>query len=275
MPLVFGTAFCVALATAHEAWAQPQPSDRVDCYLPDGSAVAELALPVRTVVLVAADGRRVWADAWLGDAPDAPTIVLGHQALSNAAEYASIAPCLHMAGFDVVALDLRSGGHKFGRNNRTVQAAGENSDFAQARSDIETAVDWVRRRSPQASVLLWGSSYSSSLAVVVAAGRTDVAGLVLFSPAEHLGAGQPVAAAAQQVRIPVFAASIAGTEAELARPILKALAPAETSLFVSPDGAHGASMLRPDRNPFGVQRAWAALWSFLVRWISLPSGGAN
>lgn len=86
------------------------------------------ALPARAepIKLKAADGIPIYAEVWRApDRPDGskpPVIIAFHQAGSNHAEYAPIAPRLVAAGFTVLAIDQRAGGEMFGTPNRTVAA---------------------------------------------------------------------------------------------------------------------------------------------------------
>ena len=85
----------------------------------------EVPAESKTVEIVAADGIIVYVDTYVGD-PSAPTILLFHQAGSNArAEYAGLIPRLMDEGFNVLAPDQRRGGDRLGGENRTVAGLGE------------------------------------------------------------------------------------------------------------------------------------------------------
>ncbi len=72
-----------------------------------------LALPVyaqKQVTITASDGVKVYADFYPAGGNSQPYILLFHQAGSNRAEYAPIAPRLVKLGFNCLAIDQRSGG---------------------------------------------------------------------------------------------------------------------------------------------------------------------
>ena len=96
------------------------------------------------IELTAADGVAVFADAYTheGDVLRG-TIVLFHQADSNAAEYATIAPRLAALGFDALAVDQRSGGSMFMATNRTATALGRAATYEAALPDMQAALDYV------------------------------------------------------------------------------------------------------------------------------------
>ncbi|MBC8145939.1 MAG: alpha/beta fold hydrolase, partial [bacterium] len=49
-------------------------------------------------------------------------------------------------------------------------------------TDIEAAIDWTKRRHPNAKIILHGLSMGASLSLVAAARRSDVAGVIAESP---------------------------------------------------------------------------------------------
>jgi dienelactone hydrolase len=225
-----------------------------------GPAVAE------PVTLTAADKVKVFA-TYYGDADKAkPVILLFHQAGSNSGEYATIAPRLNALGFNALALDQRSGGTAWGRDNQTSKALRGNIGFEQALPDLEAALDWARSDGRTGKIVVWGSSYSASLAFLLAAKHPDrIAGLLAFSPGEYFGRRDIVRQAAMKVAVPIFvtSASEAGEIAE-AKAIIDA-APAKVKVQYRPKtGIHGSSTLRADRNPYGAAENWQAVEQFLA-----------
>ena len=122
---------------------------------------AGAALAREPLTLKAADNLPVSADVYRADAkPDAPWIVLAHQAGSSRGEYRTIAPRLNKLGFNAIAIDQRSGKAFAGVRNETAQRAaarGSKRSYGAAAPDIEAAVAWARRQTT-GSVLLGGSS---------------------------------------------------------------------------------------------------------------------
>jgi dienelactone hydrolase len=118
---------------------------------------------------------------------DKPVIVLCHQARYNKAEYHGIAERLNELGFNCLAIDQRSGGPIAEYQNETnLMAVTKNKgvDFLDAEQDIIAAVDFASDKFDQ-SVILWGSSYSSTLVLYVAAENKNVRAVVSFSPGDY------------------------------------------------------------------------------------------
>lgn len=126
--------------------------------------------------------------------PKNPVILLLHQAGYNKYEYADIAPKLNEMGYNVLAIDQRSGGSSAGKNNETFERATKRGDtdisFVDAEQDIEAAVDYLNSKYGK-KVTVWGSSYSSALAIFVGANNDHVNGIISFSPGNYFGDAKP------------------------------------------------------------------------------------
>lgn len=149
----------------------------------------KLDVNAKTVEFSAVDGITVTADIYKPYESDAPFIILCHRADWSRGEYKDIAPILCGMGFNVMAIDQRSGGGVNGIKNITyVNAINEHkkTDYASAMQDIQAAIDYAKDGLSSGKLLLWGSSYSTGLcaaAVNVNAGKID--GLLIFSPGEY------------------------------------------------------------------------------------------
>ena len=108
------------------------------------------------------DGVTLFADWHAGASEQAGTIILFHQARGSArGEYPYITERLNNMGFNVLAVDQRSGGTLFGPGNRTVDALeGKKFSFCEAWPDLLASIKAARARSSGA-LLTWGSSYSA------------------------------------------------------------------------------------------------------------------
>lgn len=219
------------------------------------------------VTLNAADGTKVFGE-YYGDADKAkPVILLFHQASSNAGEYATIAPRLNALGFNALALDQRSGGPGWGRDNQTAKAVRGDPGFEQALPDLEAALDWAKADGRSGRAIIWGSSYSASLVFLLAAKHPErIAAVLAFSPGEYFGGRGTVRTAAAKVSAPIFVSSASdpGEIAE-AKTIIDA-SPAKVKVQYRPRaGTHGSSSLRADRNPSGAAENWQAVEAFLAK----------
>ena len=184
-------------------------------------------------------------------------VLLFHMAGSNLGEYATIAPAFARRGFDTLAIDQRSGGPAGSRRNETAARLPRDPGFMAAMPDLEGALAYARERRPQGRVLVLGSSYSAALVFLLAAGAgASVSAVLAFSPgsicrASRCGRRRRVAcrSSSRRIRIEAEQAGAAAILAAVPRPA----APVQ-----SVAGAHGASILREDRDPRRAT-AWSAV----------------
>jgi len=141
-----------------------------------------------TLYFKSEDGLRITADLY-HIKKSAPIIVLCHQAGWSRGEYKEIGPKLNALGFNCLAIDQRSGGAVKGVDNETAKRAaeeGKSTDYIDAKQDIIAAIGKAKDLYGK-KVVLWGSSYSSALALIVATETEDVERVLSFSPGEYLG----------------------------------------------------------------------------------------
>jgi len=233
-----------------------------------------------TITLESGDGLVMTADLYLIDSDSSrPMIVLCHQAGWSRGEYREIAPRLLRLGFNCLAIDQRSGGSVNDVENQTVLAAekaGKETDFVAAEQDIIAAVRYVRDEGLASSkVVLWGSSYSSALALRIAGTSPGlIQGVLAFAPGEYFARfGKPddwIANAAQGITVPAFVTS-AKNEADNWAAIFDAI-PAEDKVKFLPatKGNHGSRALWKkfdDSDDY-----WEAVTRFLEQFSADASG---
>jgi dienelactone hydrolase len=229
-----------------------------------------LALPAcarEQVTLTASDGVKVYADFYPADSKSQPYILLFHQAGSNRAEYAPIAPRLVKLGFNCLAIDQRSGGDLFGQQNETVRLVGHNGEYSDVRKDMEAALAWARSSGNNGQVLVWGSSYSAALVFLLAAEHPqEIAGVLAFSPDEFLDNPRAVHGAAAKISVPIFVTSAKDQDEIAAANSVLSVAPARQKTQFVPHiaGVHGSSTLRADKNRAGESENWRAVEEFLA-----------
>jgi dienelactone hydrolase len=233
---------------------------------PVGNAATDQAATAsasEAVILKAADGVTVYGRYTKAAKPKA-LILLFHQAGSSKDEYATIAPRLAEAGYSSLAIDQRAGGGLYG-TNETAKAFGREADYLEARPDLQAALDWARTQ--KLPIILWGSSYSSSLIFPLAASDPQgIVALLSFSPGEYFDSDkQMIRTAAAKVKVPVFVASTKDETSD-ADPIFAALPknPADVR-FMPEHGVHGSSTLIAKRNPEGAEENMRAVLAFLDR----------
>lgn len=213
----------------------------------------------------AADGGTVYADATPTEATAKGTILLFHQAGSNRAEYLPIAPKLVALGYNVLAVDQRSGGAMWNQENRTATARGRSTDFLDVLPDLDGALAYARATWAGVPVIAWGSSYSASLVFFLAAKHPDaVAAVLSFSPGEYFP-GTSVRDQAARTQCPVFITSASSSsEVAAGQRLLEAVPDEHKVQYVPQHGVHGSSTLRTDANPAGAAAAWNAVTEFLA-----------
>lgn len=206
---------------------------------------------------------------WYGAVGPARGIIMAlHQAGSNGrGEYGPIIPRLNEAGWDVVAVDLREGGSRFGSENRTAGPGGDQGHYCDVEPDILGGVSYVRAVRADIPLVLWGSSYSGALALRAGAQRpADVSAVLAFSPAT----GGPMGDCrgedmTEGMLAPILALRPAGEmELESSRRQFELLREQGHQTYVADPGAHGSSMLVRDRVGADVEDTWRVVEEFLL-----------
>jgi pimeloyl-ACP methyl ester carboxylesterase len=157
----------------------------------------------------------ITADIYLSHSLDAPLIVLFHQAGWSRGEYIEIAPRLNKLGFNCIAIDQRSGekvNNVINKTHRKAAAANKPTTYLDAYTDMDAALNFAIDNYGKGKVIVWGSSYSSSLVIELASENKDkVDGVLSFSPGEYFvkfGKSETyISDFAKTIDIPVFITS--------------------------------------------------------------------
>ena len=223
--------------------------------LPGCSAAGEAnAAPPHSVSFTATDGVTVHADIYMvpGGNKATPLILLFHQAGGDSrGEYTPVIPRLLAAGYNVIGVDQRVGGTRFGGTNRTVNGlTGEADGYCSAYPDLEVALNYAIEQGFSGPRAAWGSSYSAALVLRLAAEHGSRLDAVLsFSPAS----GPPLAEChpddfAPQVKIPALLLRPEGeVTARASREQFERFAAAGLQTHISHPGTNGSSMLVTER----------------------------
>lgn len=215
-----------------------------------------------TITFPSRDGLKVTAD-WYQAEQARGCILLCHRSHFNRGEYREIAPRLAKLGFDCLAIDQRSGMNVLGTINETSTLAKKQklpTGYLDARPDIEAAIDVAFEKSAHKPIIILGSSYSASLALLLAIGHHKIKAVAAFSPGEYLK-GVSLAEKLRAVNVPLFitAAKNEMTEVDnLMRAVPKRLI---TRCKPRSEGAHGARALWA--KSVGHEEYWKALEKFL------------
>lgn len=231
-----------------------------------GAAISRFA---ETIKFKSTDGLEVTGDLYMSHDKSSHFIILFHQAGWSRGEYIEIAPKLNKMGFNCLAVDLRSGGTVNGIKNLTNQKANDSDKrtmFTDAIPDMLGAINYVKENYGQGKLIIWGSSYSSALALKLAGDHRDKIDAVLaFAPGEYFSnQGESktyITTSANNINQPVFITS-SKNEKDKWWGIYEAI-PAGNKSFYLPEtkGNHGSRALWeefPDNSGY-----WEAVTKFL------------
>jgi pimeloyl-ACP methyl ester carboxylesterase len=218
------------------------------------------------VTLRAGDGGAVYGTLSRHDAgrqADA-ILLLFHQAGASRHEYDPLVPVLTRMGYDTLAIDQRSGDGLFGGRNETVTRRGGSADYLDALPDLEGALAWARARG-YARIAVVGSSYSASLAIVLAARHPqDLAAVASFSPGEYFDDKDMIRRAAAKITIPFYITTRPEEEDKVAE-VLRDAHGSNVTHYRQAVGVHGASTLVKSREPKGYADNLRSFTDFLRR----------
>jgi pimeloyl-ACP methyl ester carboxylesterase len=199
-----------------------------------------------------------------------PFVLLFHQGGgSGPAEYAPIAPRIHDAGFNVLVIDQRRGGDRFGARNPVAERFDPaTTSYCAVLPDLEAALGYAREIEPGQAAILWGSSYSAALVIQLGATRPDdVRGVLAFSPAsgDPMDGCLPEPFAERLVDPLLVIRPVSEMQNERAADQLSRFSDLGHSTYVADPGAHGSSTLVPERAGGDTEDAWAVVMDFLER----------
>ncbi len=218
-----------------------------------------------TITTKASDGTTVFGETYYGDlGGDAPVVALFHQAGGDGrGEYEPLTGWLNDIGLRAIAWDLRSGGDRFGSENRTAKAFPDGVGYCEALPDLQAALEFTDDVAGEAPVGIWGSSYSAALVFTLAATNPEkVNAVVAASPAS----GDPMEgckldSVLSDVSAPVLAMR-PRREYDFTKAQAETLIAAGVKFHVVENGVHGSSMLNDDRTEHDMSsdRAFVASW---------------
>ena len=155
-------------------------------------------------LLIAKDKTRVYASYYRAMNNNSKIALLFHQAGSNRMEYEPLLSTMHIAGFDTLTVDQRSGDTRWGADNMTVKRIGQSAEYADAYPDLEAALEYAVKRKYKTIVVV-GSSYSASLAIVLASKNPDkVTAVAAFSPGEYFPDKNWIKTPQQNLQVPLY-----------------------------------------------------------------------
>ena len=211
------------------------------------------------------DGVLIYGD-YYHTGSEYPIILLFHQGGSNGrAEYTPIIPSLLERNYNILTIDQRQGGQIYGSYNRTVADLKTSYTYCEAYQDLQSSLEDVQTLQT-GPIIVWGSSYSASLAIQLAKKNTEsVSAVLAFSPAS----GGPMQECKpdpflENLEVPLL---VLRPESELEIESAKAQFELVKKLghrtYAAQNGTHGSSMLVAERVEGEVGKNWAAVFSFI------------
>lgn len=197
---------------------------------------------------------------------EAPVILLCHQAGYNLHEYDEIAPKLNEMGYTCLAIDQRAGGLLDGYVNQTADGAIDRNlpvEYINAEQDILAAIDFCYERYGK-QIILWGSSYSSALALHIGANNDKLKAIISFSPGDYFGAAKPpLETIMPAYSLPFFITSSKREAEAITKFLSKTSIDANHTQFIpKKEGKHGSKAL------WNSYAANAEYWSALKKFLS-------
>lgn len=215
-------------------------------------------------LLIAQDKTRVYSSHVSAMNNNDKVVLMFHTAGSNRMEYEPVLGAVHIAGFDTLTVDQRSGGNDWDFENATVKKLGESTEYSQAYPDLEAALTWAKRKNYK-TVIVLGSSYSASLAIVLASKHgNDISAVAAYSPGEYFADKNWIKTAVSNLKVPLYITT-PESEKDKVDEVLKWKKGQDITRYRPSNAVHGASMLRPDKNPEGYKANTDDLVKFLNR----------
>ena len=228
------------------------------------------SIRVKEITFYTSDSIRVFGDLYEID-KKAATILLFHQGGANAkGEYKTIIPELIKRHFNILAIDQRLGGQLYGKYNRTVADISYNDfsynyTYCDVYADMEGALNFIIDLEFSKNIIVWGSSYSASLAIQLASKhQNEISGVLAFSPASRGMQDCRPDEYFKTIQIPLLLLRPSKEmEIESARNQFSLAQQFSHQVYVAEYGTHGSSMLVEERVKNKVSENWKIVLSFL------------
>lgn len=191
------------------------------------------------------------------------SILLCHQAGYSRGEYKDTAKELTKLGYSVMAIDQRSGKTVNNIDNQTAIAArkkGLGDTYLDAKQDIEAAIDYIYKQNGGKQIILIGSSYSSSLALLIGVNNSKIKAIAAFSPGEYFK-GIDINKNISDYKKPVFVTSSL-SESTSVKTLVNKINPIFLTHFIPEvKGIHGSRALW--KTTEGNKTYWTSFKTFL------------
>jgi dienelactone hydrolase len=137
------------------------------------------------VTIESPDGVKLVGSFYSANKPNSPALLMLHQWESDRHSFDDLAATMQADGFNVLTVDGRGFGESTTKANGSAVSAGKSqSDVDNMLGDVGAAFDFLSKNpnvDPKRIGIL-GASYGSSLALLYAAGKPEVAAIAMLSP---------------------------------------------------------------------------------------------
>ena len=164
-----------------------------------------------TITFPSKDGLLITADTYIID-DTSDFMLLFHQAEMSRGEYIDTALKFNELGYNVMAVDQRSGFKINDIMNETAKRAKEEeypATWVDAGMDVQASIEYVRDEFGCNSIYILGSSYSASLVLAVAPEYEDILkGVICFSPGDRMKWNEKsIKEIIKELKLPIFMTS--------------------------------------------------------------------
>jgi alpha-beta hydrolase superfamily lysophospholipase len=188
-----------------------------------------------------------------------PYVILLHNATGSKMDYLDIAYKIVKLGYNCLAIDMRVGNNETSSEYKNTHTE---PDLLDARKDIKAAINFAYNKTKK-TVILFGTEFSASLALIEAKSNPKVKAVIAFSPGEYFtslkvedslaGFSKPAFVACSQMEYPY---------------IIQLLSKADTKNIIifkpgTAPGDHGLKALDP-KTP-GSKEYWLNLYLFFKK----------
>jgi alpha-beta hydrolase superfamily lysophospholipase len=210
------------------------------------------------------DGLKITADYYKVE-KSIGFILLCHRSHCNRGEYRETAPKFNKMGFSCLAIDQRSGMKVFGVTNETKLLASKKglpTGYLDAKPDIEAAIDFCFDLNNKKPIILFGSSYSASLCLLISSKNKKVKATVAISPGEYFK-GIDLANEIKSIDKPIFVTSPKKEIKQVANLVENVKRKYVVHFKPTVEGFHGSKTLWESVE--GHETFWEPLDAFLER----------
>lgn len=216
------------------------------------------------------DGITVYGEIYrAADTPmSAPVILLFHQGGGDTrGEYSPLVSRLMDQGYNLLAIDQRRGGDRFGGVNRTLAGVGDTEyTYCDVYPDLEAALAFAAQYGFTGKTAVWGSSYSAALVFRLGVEHPEQIDAVLaFSAAS----GEPMNGCepepySERITVPVLALRpVREMEVPYVPGQMKLFEEHGHQTYIADPGVHGSSMLNETRVGSSTEATWTVVLGFL------------